>query len=164
MTSVVLIVAVDRGFAIGKDGDLPWRLPADLAHFKRATLGATVIMGRKTFDSIGRPLPKRENIVITRQVDWEAEGCIRAGNLDQAIRLASSDPVYVIGGGEIYAQAMQLADRMIITHVDTEISDADTFFPQVDETQWKISGQRTHEADERNRFSMVFTEYEKIPS
>ena len=161
MTTVVLIAAVDRNLAIGKGGEMPWHLPADLAFFKRTTLGASVIMGRKTFESIGRPLPGRENIVITRNSTWQHPGCHRASGVSDAVGVAKSDPVFIIGGGEIYVQAMPQADRLIITHVAVDIDGADTFFPRIDETLWTIACQTHYEADERNPYSMVFTGYEK---
>nr|AIA13384.1 Dihydrofolate reductase [uncultured bacterium] len=132
--SIVAAVASNR--AIGRDNALLWRLPGDMRHFRETTTGAPVIMGRKTWDSIGRPLPGRRNIVVTRQAGWSAVGAFTAGSLSEAIALASrpgddvavSGKAYVIGGAELYAQALPLADEMIITEVDGDF-EGDTFFP-----------------------------------
>ncbi len=132
MTDVVLIAAVARNGAIGRDGGMPWHLSADLQRFKRTTLGAPVIMGRKTWDSIGRPLPGRRSIVITRDAQWQAQGAEKAGSLQAALRLAEgAETAFVIGGAQIYAQALPLADRLLLTEIDADF-EGDTFFPAWD--------------------------------
>ncbi len=127
-----LVAIVARNGAIGRDNALLWRLPEDLKHFKRTTLGSPVIMGRKTWDSIGRPLPGRRNIVITRDPQWQAAGAERAGSLASAIALAGAEgKLFVIGGAQIYAEALPLADELVLTEVDAE-AEADAFFPAWD--------------------------------
>lgn len=142
---MVLVVAVADNGVIGVDGDLPWRLPPDLAHFKRTTLGHVVVMGRKTYDSMGRPLPGRTNVVVTRQADWSAEGVLTAGSLDEALTLASAydGDVMVIGGGEIYAQAMDLADEIVLTEVHL-CPEGDARFPALD-AGWREVSREAHE-------------------
>ena len=143
-----LIVAYARNRVIGRDNALPWRLPEDLAHFKRATLGHPVVMGRKTWDSIGRPLPGRRNVVVTRDPDWRSDGAERAASLTDAIALcADAADVFVIGGGEIYAQALPLADAVIATEVDVEV-DGDARFPPLDARQWSETSRDLRPAEE----------------
>jgi dihydrofolate reductase len=141
---LAVIAAVARNGAIGKDNALLWRLPEDLKFFKRTTLGHPVIMGRKTFDSIGRPLPGRRNIVITRNAHWQHEGVAVAPSLDAALALLNdADEPYVIGGGEIYAQALPRADVIVLTEVDADF-EADTFFPQWDHSAYTETSRETH--------------------
>ena len=133
---LTLIAAVARDGAVGRGGTMPWHLSADLAHFKRVTLGAPVVMGRKTWDSLParfRPLPGRRNLVVTRNAAWSAAGAEPVRSLDAALALLTdSDEVFVIGGGELYAQALARADRLVLTEVDTDVPDADTWFPAWD--------------------------------
>src|SRR5437762_4260761 len=130
---VSLIAAVARNGAIGRGNALLWRLPEDLKHFKRTALGHPLVMGRKTWDSIGRPLPGRRNIVVTRDPQWQASGAERAGSLDEALALARNEErLFVIGGAQIYAQALPIADELVLTEIDAEAPDADTFFPAWD--------------------------------
>lgn len=131
-----IIVATDRARGIGIDNRLPWRLPEDLAHFKRQTTGHPILMGRKTFESIGRPLPGRRNIVITRNPAWQQAGVETAPSLAAAVALTAGAPSFVIGGAEIYAQALPLCERLIVTEVD-KIFDCDVFFPEILPNQWK---------------------------
>lgn len=141
---IVIHAAVAENGVIGSDGGLPWRLSSDLRRFKAATMGRPIVMGRKTYESIGRPLPGRLNIVVTRDRDWSREGVETAGSLDDAVRLATvrgrcmagAQDIAIIGGGEIYAQAMALADRLHITHVLAS-PDGDTRFPQIDGKTWR---------------------------
>lgn len=156
-----IVVAQDKLNGIGADNDLLWQrdLPADLRHFKEITTGGTIIMGRKTFDSIGRPLPNRENIVVTR-TPFELEGIICVSSLDDAYRVASNENVYVIGGGQIYAQALADVDRLYVTYVDAEFPQASVFFPQIDLTQWQEISREHHDADEKNKYEYDFVEYE----
>ncbi len=154
-----LIVAVAKNGVIGCDGELPWRLPADLAYFKRMTSGHCVIMGRKTYQSIGRPLPKRTNIVVSRDPDFEATGCQVVTGVASALRLAESleeQDVFVIGGAAIYALALPHADSVHLTRVEAEVK-GDVYFPELDEGEWEVVSREPREADEKNEYAMVFT-------
>ncbi len=133
--SVVLIAAVGRNGVIGRDNDLPWRIREDLQHFKQLTLGHTLVMGRKTYDSIGRPLPGRRTVVITRQPDWAAEGVDVVHTLDDALKLADGNDIFVAGGGEIYRLALPYADRLELTEVDRS-PEGDVTFPAIDPAAW----------------------------
>lgn len=133
---ISIIVAMDRNRVIGFQGKIPWRLPADLKRFRQLTMGHAVIMGRKTFQSIGGPLPGRTNIVVTRQKEFRAEGCTVVHSLQEALQVAGPDP-FVIGGAELYAQALPLADRLYITEVDTCAPRGDAYFPEIDPAQWQ---------------------------
>jgi dihydrofolate reductase len=135
---IAIVVAMDRNRVIGARGRLPWRLSVDLKRFKALTLGHAVIMGRKTFESIGKPLAGRKNIVVSRRKDFAAEGCDVARSLDEALQAAGGGDVYVIGGGEIYAQALPRADRLYVTEIDTEVAGGDAFFPAIDPAAWKL--------------------------
>ncbi len=146
-STLILIAAVARNGAIGKDNALLWRLPEDLKFFKRTTLGCPVIMGRKTFESIGRPLPGRRNIVITRNTAWQHEGVEVAHTLEAAqARVADQARVFVLGGGELYAQALPRADELILTEVDADF-DADTFFPPWDRSAFNEVSRETHQGE-----------------
>lgn len=134
--TVILIAAVGSNGVIGRDNDLPWRIREDLQHFKALTLGNTLVMGRKTYDSIGRPLPGRRTVVVTRQPDWSVEGVEVAHSLDDALKLADGNDLYVAGGGEIYRQALPHADRLELTEVD-QAPDGDVTFPAFDRSQWQ---------------------------
>jgi dihydrofolate reductase len=137
---ITLIVAMDRQRGIGIANQLPWRLPEDLAHFKRTTTGHAIIMGRKTFDSIGRPLPGRRNIVVTRNPAWQKEGVLTAPTPEQACALARHEQeAFIIGGAELFVQTIALADRMIVTEIDAQF-ECDTFFPEVDRETWRETG------------------------
>lgn len=138
--ALALIAAVARNGAIGQGGSMPWHLPADLQRFKRTTLGAPIIMGRKTWDSIGRPLPGRRNIVITRNPQWQAPGAETAESLRAALALAEgAEQVFVIGGAQIYAEALPLADRLLLTEIDADF-EGDTFFPPWDRAAFVEEG------------------------
>jgi len=145
--SLSLIVATDRNNGIGINNALPWRLPEDLAFFKRITSGHTIIMGRKTFESIGRPLPNRRNIVVTRNPAWVHSGVESANSLDQAIATAGDGgvdgDVFIIGGAQIYVDAIMRADRLIVTEIDAEFA-CDAFFPSIDPAQWQAESRETH--------------------
>src|SRR4051812_1659914 len=143
MTQIHIIVATDAQRGIGVNNTLPWRLPEDLAHFKRLTSGHPIIMGRKTFDSIGRPLPNRRNIVITRNPDWRHDGVESAGSLAAAIALAGDTPLYIIGRAQIFADALPLAARLIATEIGKTF-DCDPFFPPLDPQQWQEVARETH--------------------
>lgn len=145
MSTLSLIAAVARNGAIGKDNALLWRLPEDLQFFKRTTLGCPVIMGRKTYDSIGRPLPGRRNIVVTRNTAWSAAGVESAHSLEAALALVADAPkVFVIGGAQLYAQALPEANELVLTEVDADY-DGDTFFPPWDKTAFtEVSREHQH--------------------
>jgi dihydrofolate reductase len=156
---LTLVVAVDANLGIGLDNQLPWHLPEDLAHFKRVTLGKPIIMGRKTFDSIGRPLPKRRNIVVTRNAGWSHEGVDSAPSLDAAIALLDGEPASIIGGAQVFLEAMHVADTMIVTHIDHAFR-CDTFFPPIDPAVWIETARETHHAEE-DGFDYAFVTYER---
>ena len=140
---IIIIVAMDRNRAIGARGRVPWHLSADLKRFKKLTMGHPIVMGRKTYESIGKPLPGRTNIVITRQTGYDAPGCTVVHRLEDALDRVEGD-VFVIGGGEIYEQALPLAGKAYVTEVDTEAEDADAFFPELDKS-WEREGEERHE-------------------
>jgi len=143
MSALTIIVATDAQRGIGIHNTLPWKLPEDLAHFKRMTTGHPIIMGRKTFDSIGRPLPNRRNIVVTRNDNWSHEGVQVVGSIEAAIALLDGAEGFVIGGAEIYRQSMQLADQLVITQI-AETFDCDAFFPQIDADAWQETAREEH--------------------
>jgi dihydrofolate reductase len=152
--SVVLVAAVADNGVIGADGQLPWHLPDDLAHFKQVTTGNVVIMGRKTFESIGRPLPRRTNIVVTRQPDWAADGVVTASSLTDALEVAEEydGDAMVIGGSQIYALAMPLADRQVLTEVRAT-PEGDVTYPPFDRAEW-VETRR----EERDGYAFVWLE------
>ncbi|MFZ5638171.1 MAG: dihydrofolate reductase [Pseudomonadota bacterium] len=159
---VVLIVALDRRRGIGRGNALPWHLPDDLKRFKALTLGKPVLMGRKTAESLGRALPKRRNLVLTRSGRVPFEGMEPVASIDAAIALASADgapELCVIGGGELYALALPLAGRMHLTHVDAVIDGCDAFFPVFDAAQWCATAREAHAADEKHAFAFEFVDY-----
>jgi dihydrofolate reductase len=160
MTHITLVVAIDAQRGIGVDNKLPWHLPEDLAHFKRVTLGHPIIMGRKTFDSIGRPLPKRRNIVVTRNRDWRHEGVDSAASLADAIALVGDEPASIIGGAQVFTEAVQIADRMIVTHIDG-VYRCDTFFPEIDPAVWTVTAREDHRSSDGVAFSFVTYERKK---
>jgi len=143
---LALVVAVSRNGVIGRDGDLPWHFREDLRHFRAVTLDHAVIMGRKTWESIGRPLPKRRNIVVTRQSGLVAPGCEVVGSLEEAIQLArtSDDEPRVIGGASLYALALPLATRLFLTEIDEDV-EGDTYFPPLDRNRWLEQSRRVGE-------------------
>jgi dihydrofolate reductase len=166
-----LIAAIGKNNELGKNNQLLWNLPADMRHFRETTSGHTVIMGRKTFESIGRPLPNRINIIITRDASYTAEGVMVAHSLEEALRFASLEhgkgfeenqddvEVFVIGGAEIYNQAITKANTLYITKVDKEF-DADAFFPVIDDT-WQQASIEPHDPDEKNEYPYAFITYTK---
>ena len=160
-----IIVAIADNNAIGRDNALLWHISEDLKFFRRTTSGHPVIMGRKTFESIGRPLPKRTNIVVSRGAE-APEGTLLAASLKDAFSLAETavaekalQRCFVIGGGQIYAQALELADRLIVTHVHTVIENADTFFPEIDPQQWKVDQRSELYTDDETGYIFEFVEY-----
>jgi dihydrofolate reductase len=158
---ISIIVAASANNVIGAKGDLPWRLSDDLKRFKAITMGKPIVMGRKTWDSIGRPLPGRQNIVITRQAGFVAEGCDVVTSADEAIAVtAGADEVMVIGGSQVYSLFLPNAERLYLTRVHAEVA-GDTFFPQINESQWSIVNDEPHSADDRNAFDFSFRTYER---
>ena len=152
---IALIAAVARNGAIGKDNALLWHLPEDLKFFKRTTLVCPVIMGRKTYDSIGRPLPGRRNIVITRQADWSASGVDTASSLTEALSLVADAPkVFIIGGAQIYEQALPLVQDIVLTEVDADY-DADAFFPAWDRSAFEETSRERHQTDTGLAYAFV---------
>ena len=144
MPRVTLIAARARNGAIGRDNALPWHLPEDLQHFKAATLGHPVVMGRRTFDSIGRPLPGRRTLVVTGDPGWARPGCERVGSLREAIaRCAGAPELFVAGGARLYADAMPVADRLLLTEVDLDV-EGDVFFPPIDPARWRLADRSEH--------------------
>jgi dihydrofolate reductase len=157
-----LIVAVARNGVIGRDNKLPWHLPADLKHFKSVTMGKPVVMGRKTWESIGRPLPGRKNIVISRNPDFRAEGCEVVSSLDAALRVcAGAEEIFVIGGSQLYAEALNRASRLYVTRIEDDVA-GDTFFPAIDPAAWQIVSSEIHAPDERNRLPFRFEMLERV--
>ncbi len=158
---VTIIAAVGRNRALGKDNDLIWHLPADLRRFKSLTRGHHVIMGRKTFESLGKPLPKRTNIIVSRNPHYSAEGCIVVNSLEKALEIARSDSnPFILGGAEIYKQALSFADHMDLTYVHEEF-EADAFFPEFDPEEWELTGREDFEKDAENPYDYSFLQYKK---
>lgn len=165
LVELVLIAALDRRNAIGRDNDLPWRLPDDLKRFKALTLGKPVLMGRKTAQSLGRALPGRLNLVLTRSGQVPFEGMQPTESLDAAQHLASdtgATELCVIGGGEIYALCLPLATRMHLTHVDTLVEGADAFFPRFDAAQWRVTDRDARPVDARHSLAFEFVDYSRL--
>lgn len=164
---ISIIVAVSKNNVIGKDNQLIWHLPADMKFFKEKTIGHIIITGRKNYESIPekfRPLINRVNIVITRQKDYKAPGAIIVNSLEQAIQTAkeqTKDEIFIIGGAQIYVQSIDLVDKMYLTKINQEF-DGDTFFPEIDYSNWKIISETTHVADEKNRCDFTILELVKI--
>jgi len=158
---LAIIAAVADNGAIGKDNNLLWHISEDLKYFKRTTSGFPVIMGRKTFESIGRPLPKRRNIVISRTME-AMPGLETASSLEEAIEMAGQEEkCFIIGGGSIYSQALDKADTLYITHVHTQIPEADTFFPEVDPLQWNLVSHSETFTDEETALTFNFAVYKR---
>lgn len=159
---ISLIVASSANHVIGVRGELPWHLPNDFKYFKETTLGKPIVMGRRTWDSIGRALPGRLNIVMTRQADFAADGAICARSPEQAMEHAGeADELMIIGGGEIYSRFMPLATRIYLTRVNTEL-DGDTFFEPLDTSSWSLRSSEAHIADERHAFDYEFRVYDRL--
>jgi dihydrofolate reductase len=155
---ISLLVAMDEKRGIGKDGKLPWRLSSDLKRFRELTMGHHIIVGRKTFESIGKPLPGRRTILVTRNLNYTVEGCLVAGSVESALKLAKErgeSEAFIIGGADIYAQALEVADRIYLTEVHAEV-DADTFFPEFDRSAWTERECTYQPADEKNQHACTF--------
>jgi dihydrofolate reductase len=160
---ISIIVAITENNIIGRDNGMPWHLPADLKFFREKTTGHYIVMGRKTFESIGggRPLPNRVSIIITKQKDYKAEGCLIAHSLEEAIALAKDqDELFIIGGKQIYDQALAFANKMYITRIHTSI-DGDTSFPCYDDSKWEMTSYKERDADEKNAYALSFLAFEK---
>ncbi|WP_316736545.1 dihydrofolate reductase [Pedobacter aquatilis] len=157
-----IAVAVGENFEIGKNNQLLWHMPADLKFFKQTTSGHTIIMGRKTFDSVGRPLPNRRNIVITRATELTIEGVEVVNNLDEALEITKNEekPVFIVGGAEIYRQALPKTDTLYLTTIHHTF-DADTFFPEIDRNEWETLSIEPHKADEKNTYDYTFEVLER---
>lgn len=164
---ISIVVAVAENGAIGRGGDLLWRLPADLQHFKRITTGHHVVMGRKTYESIPpkfRPLPERINIIITRQKTFKAEGCRVVSTIEEAIQFAEDsgeEELMIIGGGEIYKQIFERTNKIYLTTVKHSFADADTFFPEIKESEWKEISSEQHQADDKHAYAYEFKELKR---
>ena len=162
--TISLVVATATNNAIGKDGKMPWHLPNDMKHFKNVTWGMPVIMGRKTFESLGKSLPGRKNIVISRQQYWQAEGVVVVKSIEDALFVAGqtdAKELMVIGGGEIYKALFEKAKKIYLTRVEAT-PDADTFFPSLDREHWHLVSQKKHEADGKNAYNHSFEVWERI--
>ena len=160
---LALVAALDRARGIGRGNALPWQLPDDLRRFKALTLGKPLLMGRKTAESLGRALPGRRNLVLTRSGRVPFEGMQAVASLDEALSLAAGEPLMVIGGGEVYALALPLATDLHLTHVDTLVPDADAFFPDFDPAAWQVTAREPHAADARHAHAFEFTDYQRLP-
>ena len=159
---ISLIAAMDKNRVIGKGGKLPWNLPADMKYFKDKTLGKPIIMGRKTYESLGKPLPNRTNIIITRDRDYKAEGCIVVHSAEEALKAAEgNEEVMIIGGSQIYKELLPKTNRMYLTIVDADF-EGDTFFPDYDVKEWKETAYEEHERDAENQYNYTFLILEKV--
>ena len=158
---ISLIAALARNRVIGRDNQLPWRLSADLKHFKALTMGKPIVMGRKTWESIGKPLPGRTNIVVTRDSGFTAEGCCVMHSIEAALVAAKdAEEVMIMGGANLYAQLLPRADRLYLTEVQADVS-GDAWFPEITEIQWRELERESHRADENNEFDYDFVVLER---
>ena len=156
-----LIVAVAKNNVIGNAGAMPWHLPAELAYFKRVTPGHPVIMGRKTYESISRPLPNRRNIVVSRNANFRAEGCESAATLASAIALCTGQDAFIIGGATLYNEALPITQKIYLTEIDAELT-GDTFFPALNEKHWHEVSREARARDEKNNYAVVFRVLERV--
>jgi len=160
---ISFIVAAAENNVIGKDNQLPWHLPNDMKYFKNQTWGMTVIMGRKSLESLGKPLQGRKNIVVTRNKDWKREGAEVAHSIDEAIELAKktgANEIFIIGGAEIFKAAMPVADRIYLTRIHHKF-EGDAYFPEVEESQWQLVQSRFCNADDKNQYPHTFQVWER---
>lgn len=159
---ISIIVATDRNGLIGKGNQLPWRLPADLKRFKQVTMGKSIVMGRKTHQSIGRPLPGRSNIVVTRDPEYRAEGCTVVTSLNEALSAAGEvEEVMIIGGATLYEQALPQTDRIYLTQVHAEL-EGDTWFPELHKADWTVVEVSDHKNDDKNPFAYTFQILDRV--
>ena len=158
---IVMIAAIGKNRELGKDNHLLWHLPNDLKRFKKVTKGHSVIMGRKTYESLGGALPKRQNIVITTNPEYKAENCVVVNSLQEALQYTKNEQkVFILGGAQIYRQAIHLADMLDITHVDASL-EADVFFPEIDTNTWQETARENHSSDEQHRYAFSFVSYKR---
>ena len=159
---ISFLVAVDKNRVMGIDNRLPWRLPADVKFFKEVTMGHPIVMGRKTYDSIGKPLPGRENIILTRNVDYQPEGCTVIHTVEELIQYMKNknDEVFVIGGAQLFKEIFPVADRLYITEIHHEF-EGDTFFPEFEESEWTLSSSEKGIKDEKNPYDYYFNVYDR---
>ncbi|MGG0384517.1 type 3 dihydrofolate reductase [Priestia filamentosa] len=159
---ISFIVAMDDNNLIGKDNALPWYLPADLAYFKKVTTNHTIVMGRKTYESIGRPLPNRQNVVLTHSTSFQEDGVTVIHSLDELKEMAnhSNEELFIIGGARLYEQLLPVADRLYVTHIRATF-DGDTHFPAFLKKEWKIIDSKEHKKDEKNAYDYEFVVYER---
>lgn len=160
------IVAISKNNVIGKDNQIPWYLPADLKYFKKVTTNHHVIMGRNCYESIGKPLPNRTNVIITRDAFFISSNCLVARSIEDALHMAydnGEEEAFIIGGGQIYEQTVDLWDRLYLTEVDLEV-DGDVFFPKVNYDEWKLLSEERHQKDEKNEFDYSFRIYDRLAS
>jgi len=159
---IALVVAMAENRVIGRNNQLPWHIPADLRHFKSLTMGKPIIMGRRTYESIGRPLPGRDNIVITADSLYQAEGCQVVHSIDQALQAAGRcEEAMIIGGANLYRQTLKDADRLYLTRVKAE-PQGDTWFPEIESQQWREIERETHKADESNEYDYDFVVLDRV--
>lgn len=158
-TSLSIITAMDQNRLIGRDNALPWHLPADLAFFKKTTLGKPILMGRKTYESIGRPLPGRQNIIISRDPNYRIDGCDTATGIEQALEMIKNQPeAMLIGGSSLYQQTIDLADKLYITFIHSQF-EGDAWFPEIPSQNWVESAREDHSADDKNAYNYSFVTY-----
>jgi len=159
--SITLIAAMDRNGGIGIGNRMPWRLPAEMAYFTKNTVGKTVIMGRKTFESLPKPLKDRKNVILTRQQHYHREGCETVHTVQEALERYGNEEIMVMGGGEIYELFMPFADTVMLSEVEVEIEGADAFFPKMEEGQWTPERSERVEKDDKNAYSFTFNVYKR---
>lgn len=161
MTNLFIIAAMDKNQVIGKNNTLPWHLPADLKHFKKVTMGKPIIMGRKTFESIGKPLPGRQNIILTRDKNYHATGCSIIHSIDEINKHTDAEEIFVIGGSEIFNQLLPFAQKLYLTFIDAQF-DGESYFPKWQKNEWHEIYREDHLADEQNKYNYSFVTYEKL--
>ncbi|GKU79243.1 dihydrofolate reductase [Paenibacillus sp. L3-i20] len=159
---ITLIAAMDRNGAIGFENRMPWRLPAEMAYFKAMTTGKTVLMGRKTFESLGKPLPNRRNVVLTRQENLVLDGCEVVHSVDEALQQFNQEELMIIGGGEIYSLFLPHADMLLLTDVEVEIDAADAYFPKFSKNEWQVVESQFRENDEKNEYNFTLQTFKRI--
>ncbi|MGO3237821.1 MAG: dihydrofolate reductase [Psychroflexus halocasei] len=165
MTKLISIAAIAENNAIGKDNTLMWHLPNDFKHFKKTTSGHYIIMGRKTFESFPKPLPNRTHVIITRQEDYQTDDShIVVDSLEKAINAVPTqeEKAYIIGGGEIYKQAMEKVDELEITRVHADFDDAETFFPEISDQKWKVIKEEFHAKDEKHDYAFTYQTFKRV--
>lgn len=162
---ISFIFAMDRNHLIGKDNDLPWHIPNDFKFFKDMTWGRTIIMGRKTFESFGKPLPERKHIVITKNKEYDREGCTVIHTIDEIIEMEKNEPNkewFVIGGSVLFEEMLPYADRMYLTYIDASF-EGDTYFPEYDESEWTLVSETKGKKDDKNPYDYYFRTYDRKP-